>query len=90
MSNVSSVAEIEDDISISVDFIEVFEFDVSYDGDGLCQRGTKVKIQSNCSLTSQIHVIVFSEIRSHVVCIQNVSTGVIGPAYVVSFLYLSC
>jgi hypothetical protein len=47
---------------------------------------------SGTVLTSQIHVIVLGEIRSRVVRVQSVSVGVIGPAYVVSFIpiYLVC
>jgi hypothetical protein len=88
----SSIAEIKDDISISVDFNEVFGFGVSHDGDCLRQRRAKFQIQSNRSLTSQIHVIVLGEIRSQVVRVQSVSVGLIRPAYVVSFvpIYLVC
>jgi hypothetical protein len=56
------------------------------------QRRANFQIQSNRSLTSQIHVIVLGRIRSQVVRVQSVSVGIIGPAYVVSFvpIYLVC
>jgi hypothetical protein len=72
-----SIVEIENDVPISIDFDHVFEFRVRDDGDGLRQSDTELEVQSNGSLSRQIHVIVLSEIRSEVVGEQSVSIGVI-------------
>jgi hypothetical protein len=71
---------------ISVDFDHVLELRVSDDGDRVRQCCAELQVQSNGSLSRQIHVIVFGEIRSQVIGIQRISAGVIGPVDVVSLV----
>jgi hypothetical protein len=67
-------------------FDHVLEFRIRDDGDGLRQGDTEHEVQSNGSVSRQIHVIVLREIRSEVVGEQSVSVGVIRPTNVVSFV----
>jgi hypothetical protein len=81
----SSVAEIDYDVAISVDFDLVLEFCISDDGDGVRQYRAEFQVQSNGQFPRHIHMIVYRKIRSQVVGVQRISASIMGPVDVVSF-----
>jgi hypothetical protein len=88
----SSIAEIENDVSIAVDFDQVLEFRVCDDGDSLRKCGAELQIQANGSLSREIHVIVLPEFRGQIVGVKGVAVGEVGPTEAVTLvsIILSC
>jgi hypothetical protein len=82
----SSITEIENDVSIAVDFDQVLEFRICDDGDSLRKCGAELQIQANGSLSREIHVIVLSEIRSQIVGVKGVAVGEVGPTEAVTLV----
>jgi hypothetical protein len=82
----SSIVEIEDDVSIPIDFDQVLEFRICDDGDSLRKCGAELQIQSDGSLSREIHVIVLPEIRSQIVDVKGVAVGEVGPTNAVTLV----
>jgi hypothetical protein len=71
---------------ISVDFDQVLEFLLHDDGDSLRQCGAELQIQSDGSLSHEIHVIVLPEIRSQIVGVKSIAVGEVGSTDAVTIV----
>ena len=86
-SRPNSYSEIEDDVSVSIDFDHVFKFGIGDDADGSSKCVSKFQRETHATLTHQVEMIVLAQIGTQVERIQRIAVPVITASYKQPFVF---